>query len=154
MSCCAPSATAHPARFLLMDLDHFKRVNDTAGHLAGDAALKAIGDALKRELRGYDAVARFGGEEFVVFLDDIGIEDARQVAERILSRIRALVITGDGAGKISLTASIGLAAYPEHGQDLAELVEQADTALYAAKRAGRDRVSLPVTGCSPGLSPS
>ncbi len=142
-----------PSAVLLMDLDHFKRVNDTAGHLAGDAALKAIGDALKRELRGYDAVARFGGEEFVVFLDDIGIEDARQVAERVLSRVRALVIPGDGDGdgsNISLTASIGLAAYPEHGESLAELMEQADIALYAAKRAGRDRVGLP--GNCPRLS--
>ena len=139
-----------PSAVLLMDLDHFKRVNDTAGHLAGDAALKAIGDTLKRELRGYDAVGRFGGEEFVVLLDDIGIEDAIQVAERILGRIRALVVAGDGdGGKISLTASIGLAAYPEHGQHLAQLMEQADIALYAAKRAGRDRVGLPTRTAHP-----
>jgi diguanylate cyclase (GGDEF)-like protein len=131
-----------PCAVLLMDLDHFKRVNDTAGHLAGDAALKAIGEALKRELRGYDAVARFGGEEFVVFLDDIGLEEACQVAERILSRIRGLVISGPRE-RISLTASIGLAAYPQHGEVITQLIEQADNALYAAKRAGRDRVELP-----------
>jgi diguanylate cyclase (GGDEF)-like protein len=134
-----------PCAVLLMDLDHFKRVNDTVGHLAGDAALRAIGDALKRELRGYDAVARFGGEEFVVFLDDLGMEAARQVAERILSRVRSLVINGAPAGeKISLTASIGMAAYPQHGEALHELMEQADSALYIAKRAGRDRVGLPL----------
>lgn len=133
-----------PCAVLLMDLDHFKRVNDTAGHLAGDAALKAIGDALKRELRGYDAVARFGGEEFVIFLDDLGMEEARQVSERILSRIRALVISGSTAGqRIWLTASIGIAAYPQHGQVLTELLEQADNALYLAKQSGRDRVGLP-----------
>ncbi|HEV2886416.1 MAG TPA: GGDEF domain-containing protein [Jatrophihabitans sp.] len=131
-----------PCAILLMDLDHFKRVNDTVGHLAGDAALKAIADALKRELRGYDAVARFGGEEFVVFLDDLGMDDARQVAERILSRIRGLVING-AEERIGLTASIGMAAYPHHGQALTELMEQADSALYIAKRAGRDRVGLP-----------
>jgi diguanylate cyclase (GGDEF)-like protein len=135
-----------PCAVLLMDLDHFKRVNDTAGHLAGDAALKAIGDALKRELRGYDAVARFGGEEFVIFLDDLGPEDACQVAERILSRIRGLVINGAASGdRISLTASIGLAAYPQHGTALIELIEQADNALYLAKQAGRDQVGLPLT---------
>jgi diguanylate cyclase (GGDEF)-like protein len=134
-----------PCAVLLMDLDHFKRVNDTVGHLAGDAALKAIGDALKRELRGYDAVARFGGEEFVIFLDDLGLEEARLVAERTLSRIRGLVISGADSGeKISLTASIGMAAYPQHGQALTELMEQADSALYIAKRAGRDRVELPL----------
>jgi diguanylate cyclase (GGDEF)-like protein len=128
-----------------MDLDHFKRVNDTVGHLAGDAVLRAIADALKRELRGYDAVARFGGEEFVVFLDDVGIQEAYQVAERTLSRIRGLTVNGPGAGeKISLTASIGMAAYPQHGQTLTELMEQADSALYVAKRAGRDRVGLPL----------
>ncbi|HEX8305697.1 MAG TPA: GGDEF domain-containing protein [Jatrophihabitans sp.] len=131
-----------PCAVLLMDLDHFKRVNDTAGHLAGDAVLKAIGEALKRELRGYDAVARFGGEEFVVFLDDIGLEEACQVAERILSRIRGLVIPGPRE-RISLTASIGLAAYPQHGEVITQLIEQADNALYRAKRTGRDRVELP-----------
>jgi diguanylate cyclase (GGDEF)-like protein len=139
-----------PCAVLLLDLDHFKQVNDTVGHLAGDIALRAIGDALKRELRGYDAVARFGGEEFVVFLDDIDIEGASQVAERTLSRIRGLVINCASAGqRISVTASIGMAAYPQHGQIITELIEQADSALYLAKRAGRDRVGLP----QPGLAP-
>jgi len=136
---------ASPCALLLLDLDHFKRVNDTLGHLAGDAALRLIGDALKRELRGYDAVARFGGEEFVVFLNDLNLEEAVIVAERTLARVRGLVITGqapDGEN-LTLTASIGLAAYPQHGQELTDLLEAADLALYAAKRAGRDRVGLP-----------
>jgi diguanylate cyclase (GGDEF)-like protein len=139
-----------PCAVLLMDLDHFKRVNDTVGHLAGDVVLKAIGDALKRELRGYDAVARFGGEEFVVFLDGIGAEEAYLVAVRTLSRIRGLVINcGNGNQRISLTASIGMAAYPQHGQVITELIEQADSALYVAKRAGRDRVGLPAAAQAP-----
>ena len=136
---------AAPCALLLLDLDHFKRVNDTLGHLAGDAALRAIGDALKRELRGYDAVARFGGEEVVVFLNDLNLEEAVIVAERTLARVRGLIVAGqtsEGAN-LSLTASIGLAAYPQHGQDLTDLLEAADLALYAAKRAGRDRVGLP-----------
>ncbi|MFL6161862.1 MAG: diguanylate cyclase [Jatrophihabitantaceae bacterium] len=134
-----------PCALLLLDLDHFKRVNDTLGHLAGDAALRAIGEALKRELRGYDAVARFGGEEFVVFLNDLNLDDAVVVAERTLARVRGLMITGQAADSphLTLTASIGLASYPQHGQDLTDLLEAADLALYAAKRAGRDRVGLP-----------
>jgi diguanylate cyclase (GGDEF)-like protein len=134
-----------PCALLLLDLDHFKRVNDTLGHLAGDAALRAIGEALKRELRGYDAVARFGGEEFVVFLNDLNLEDAVIVAERTLARVRGLVITGQSpdSPNVTLTASIGLASYPQHGQELTDLLEAADLALYAAKRAGRDRVGLP-----------
>lgn len=134
-----------PCAVLLLDLDHFKNVNDTLGHLAGDSALRAIGDALKRELRGYDAVARFGGEEFVVFLNDLDLGAAQQVAERTLTRIRGLRIQStDGTGNpVALTASIGLAAYPEHGQDLTDLLEAADVALYGAKRAGRNQVGLP-----------
>jgi diguanylate cyclase (GGDEF)-like protein len=134
-----------PAAVLLLDLDHFKLVNDTLGHLAGDAALKAVSDVLKKELRGYDAVARFGGEEFVVFLNDLRVEDARQVAERALSRIRELVITrkDEADAYCTLTASIGLSVYPQHGRDLADLLEAADVALYLAKRSGRDRVCEP-----------
>ncbi len=115
------------------------------GHLVGDAALRAIGDALKRELRGYDAVARFGGEEFVVFLNDLDQDEAVVVAERTLARVRGLVISGssDQEATVQLTASIGLAAYPQHGSALTDLLEAADLALYAAKRAGRDRVGLP-----------
>ena len=138
---------ALPCAVLLLDLDHFKNVNDTLGHLAGDSALRAIGDALKRELRGYDAVARFGGEEFVVFLHDLHLNEAMDVAERTLSRIRSLVITNQetGGARLTLTASIGLASYPQHGQDLTDLLEAADIALYGAKRAGRDQVGLPPT---------
>jgi diguanylate cyclase (GGDEF)-like protein len=134
-----------PCALLLLDLDHFKRVNDTLGHLAGDAALRAIGEALKRELRGYDAVARFGGEEFVVFLNDLNSDAAVLVAERTLARVRSLAITGQTGSEppLILTASIGLAAYPEHGQDLTDLLEAADLALYSAKRAGRDQVGMP-----------
>lgn len=134
-----------PCAVLLMDLDHFKKVNDTVGHLAGDTVLRAVGDALKRELRGYDAVARFGGEEFVVFLNDLAVDEAALVAERTLARIRTLPITGQSGSdnQLRLTASIGLAAYPHHGEELTELLEAADAALYDAKNAGRDRVALP-----------
>jgi diguanylate cyclase (GGDEF)-like protein len=134
-----------PCAVMLLDLDHFKLVNDTHGHLAGDAALKAVADSLKKELRGYDAIARFGGEEFVVFLNDLAMDDAEQVAARTLARIRSIVIpvTEGSGGPGVVTASIGLSGYPAHGEDLTDLIEAADGALYAAKRAGRDQVSVP-----------
>ncbi|MCW2542001.1 MAG: diguanylate cyclase [Frankiales bacterium] len=137
-----------PCAVLLLDLDHFKQVNDTVGHLAGDAALKALADALRKELRGYDAVARFGGEEFVMFLNNLDASNARQVAERTLARVRELVIYGrDGAAlPVRLTASIGMSTYPEHGCDLTELLESADAALYTAKDSGRDQVREPDYG--------
>jgi diguanylate cyclase (GGDEF)-like protein len=131
-----------PGAVLLLDLDHFKKLNDTLGHLRGDIALRAVAETLKRELRGYDAVARFGGEEFVVFLNDLPIEGAAVVAERILTRIRNLSISGSDATseRYHLTASIGLASYPELGTTVSELLEAADLALYGAKHAGRDRI--------------
>jgi diguanylate cyclase (GGDEF)-like protein len=143
-----------PCALLLLDLDHFKVVNDTLGHLAGDSALRAIGDALKRELRGYDAVARFGGEEFVVLLNDLNLEQAVVVAERILARVRGLVISGlaPDSAQLGLTASIGLAACPEHGHDLTDLLEAADVGLYAAKHGGRDRIGLPPASRAVGRS--
>jgi diguanylate cyclase (GGDEF)-like protein len=137
-----------PCAVMLLDLDHFKRVNDTLGHLSGDRALKAVAEALKRELRGYDAVARFGGEEFVVFLNDVSLADARQVAQRTIERVRGVVIAGQDPNgpECRLTASIGLSAYPLHGTDLTDLLEAADVALYGAKRDGRDRVGEPRWG--------
>jgi diguanylate cyclase (GGDEF)-like protein len=137
-----------PCAVILLDLDHFKRVNDTLGHLSGDRALKAVADTLKKELRGYDAVARFGGEEFVVFLNDLEIDQARRVAERTLERVRGVIVTGqdlDGP-HCTLTASIGLSVYPDHGSELTDLLEAADVALYGAKRDGRDRVGEPHRG--------
>jgi diguanylate cyclase (GGDEF)-like protein len=143
-----------PCAVMLLDLDHFKLVNDTLGHLSGDRALKAVADGLKKELRGYDAVARFGGEEFVVFLNDLQFADARQVAERTLERVRGVIVTGqDPDGPYcTLTASIGLASYPEHGTELTDLLEAADVALYGAKRDGRDRVGEPRWGIEEPVS--
>jgi diguanylate cyclase (GGDEF)-like protein len=135
-----------PCAVLLLDLDHFKLVNDIHGHLAGDAALRAVADALKKELRGYDAIARFGGEEFVIFLNDLGTAEAHQVAERTLARIRGIVVAGaeEVEEPASITASIGMSTYPEHGDDLTDLLEAADVALYTAKSAGRDQVGEPL----------
>jgi len=150
-------STDASAAVLLIDLDRFKQVNDTFGHLVGDAALLKVGDRLKRELRQTEAVGRFGGEEFVVFLPGLEVTAALRVAERIRARIEAIDMTEPGPGLLgsgpvpTLSASIGLACFPQHGTELAELLHAADAALYEATRSGRNRVELaPMGGASDG----
>jgi diguanylate cyclase (GGDEF)-like protein len=130
---------------LMVDLDHFKRVNDTYGHLAGDVVLKAVAGAISSEVRDYDAVGRFGGEEFVVLVSGSDERDVFGVAERIRHSIARLEISvslwGDSSTTISgLSASIGIATYPEAGTVLQKLLHAADTALYQAKNTGRNKV--------------
>lgn len=133
---------------LIADLDHFKSVNDRYGHLIGDEVLSQVGQCLVHELRGYDSVGRFGGEEFVAVLPDVDLDVAMLVAERIRARVATLSIAPTGAvgrdnpveGAHHLSTSIGVAGYPGHGTDLVTLLGGADAALYRAKRAGRDRV--------------
>jgi len=127
---------------LVIDLDRFKALNDQHGHLAGDVALKTVADRLKHELRDYDAVGRYGGEEFVALLPNAGANAAMRVADRLRERIEACPITDEDETTIHLTASIGVATYPTHGGELDELIRAADTALYAAKDAGRNAVRL------------
>jgi len=130
-----------PVAVLMIDLDHFKKVNDRFGHLAGDRTLKAVSDRLKEELRGYDAVGRFGGEEFIALLDGVAPETAMNIAVRITQAIRALTpLTADHGCALPITASIGVANYPGDGTSIDELTAAADTAMYTAKTAGRDCV--------------
>ncbi|MCD2195899.1 GGDEF domain-containing protein [Actinomycetospora endophytica] len=129
---------------LMVDLDNFKAVNDAHGHLAGDEVLRAVAAALSAEVRGYDAVGRFGGEEFVVLLSGVDTASAALTADRLRARIGALDVTVDAPGGTSrirgLTASVGCVASPKAAGTVDELVGAADSALYEAKRAGRDRV--------------
>ncbi|MBV9845319.1 MAG: GGDEF domain-containing protein [Kutzneria sp.] len=129
---------------LMVDLDHFKRVNDTYGHLAGDAVLKAVADAVKGEVRDYDSAGRFGGEEFAVLLPGISEADVVATAERIRHRVTTLAVDvplEDGRGVVdSLSASIGVAVYPYGGPDVEGLLLTADSALYKAKDTGRNKV--------------
>jgi diguanylate cyclase (GGDEF)-like protein len=122
---------------MLIDLDHFKRINDTYGHLAGDRALVAVGKCLRDELRSVDAVGRFGGEEFIVLLTGID----RPGAEAIAERIRTAITTAASTDHMVVTASVGLAHATDPDVDLDVLIEAADSALYVAKKAGRDRIS-------------
>ncbi len=122
---------------LFLDLDRFKEVNDSFGHKAGDRALQAIGQRLARLLRGSDTVARIGGDEFTVILPRIGrAEDAANVAKRILSALREPFAL-DGL-QVEVTATIGIAIYPDDGDDVDALMTGADTALYRAKEGGAD----------------
>jgi diguanylate cyclase (GGDEF)-like protein len=138
------------AAVLILDLDHFKLVNDHHGHLAGDQVLSAVAAALRHEVRDQDLVGRFGGEEFVVLLP--GLDKAHErteieaVAERIRRRVdglRVRIPTPDGPLTVDgLSVSVGGATFPDDGRDLGELLEVADSALYAAKRAGRNVVRV------------
>ena len=130
---------------MMIDLDHFKRINDTYGHLAGDDVLKAVAAVVKQETRAHDLVGRFGGEEFVALLPSTSKADAIVTAERIRQRVSELIIstkTNEGAAVAieRQTASIGVAAYPLDGSSIEEVMASADAAVYAAKHGGRNRV--------------
>jgi diguanylate cyclase (GGDEF)-like protein len=130
----------------LVDIDHFKGVNDTFGHLAGDQALHAVGQVMRQAVRQYDLVGRFGGEEFSVLLRETDAAAAQVIAERIRAGVAALRIdSGDlDAGPITLTVSVGVVALDQgrNSGQITELLAAADAALYGAKRAGRNKVWL------------
>jgi diguanylate cyclase (GGDEF)-like protein len=130
-----------PVAVLLADIDYFKRVNDTHGHLTGDAVLRTLATEMRQQVRECDLVGRFGGEEFVILLHGTTVTEACVVAERIRRGAGVVrVLTKDMI--VGATVSIGVAVLGTHGADLEELLESADRALYRAKRAGRDRVCL------------
>lgn len=130
---------------LIMDMDNFKSVNDSHGHLVGDAVLQAVADCLVDQLRDYDSVGRFGGEEFVAILPEVDLEMARAITDRVLSSVRILEVQTPQGSTVTVSgfsASIGVALYPANGGDVEALLHVADSALYAAKSAGRDRVEF------------
>src|SRR5437867_3128095 len=118
---------------LMIDLDHFKRFNDTYGHDAGDAVLRETASFLAKSIRAEDIVCRFGGEEFVVILPTADLEASRARAERIRSKLRELTVLHQGQSLGRITISIGVSALPLHGTSPKELLEAADAALYRAK---------------------
>jgi diguanylate cyclase (GGDEF)-like protein len=141
------SRDGKPLSLLLIDLDHFKAVNDSSGHAVGDVVLQRVAAQLRTTVRGADAVIRLGGEEFVVLLHECSSEGAWVVAEAVRRAVRDVVVP-DGCSLDGLTASIGIATYPAHGGTLDQLLGAADRAMYSAKHEGRDRSvrATPSTG--------
>jgi diguanylate cyclase (GGDEF)-like protein len=134
-----------PMSLLMLDLDHFKRVNDSFGHSVGDEVLKVVGQVLRDSCRVYDVPGRYGGEEFCIVLPETRASNTRVVAERIRSRLASTQLPV-GEGFVTVTASIGVAGMDSVAEEgvvsAAALLDRADRALYAAKHHGRNRVEL------------
>src|SRR6266849_6265467 len=140
---------------LMLDIDYFKRVNDTHGHAAGDVVLRDLASRIQRNVRGFDLVARYGGEEFVVVMPDTGLPVATMVAERLRNVIAEKPVTlGEGAGEIGVTISIGIAVTREGGDSATALLQRADKALYGAKASGRNCVYSSVVEALPMPAPA
>jgi diguanylate cyclase (GGDEF)-like protein len=138
--------TGIPLAVALVDIDHFKRVNDTYGHLVGDRVLRAVVDGLRSQLRGYDLAGRFGGEEFILLLPQAREADARAVAERLREYVAGLEIPIDDEPDccifVRLTISVGVAALDGEQRELTDLMAAADAAMYYAKETGRNRTHV------------
>jgi diguanylate cyclase (GGDEF)-like protein len=151
------AAEGRPFCVLMMDLDHFKQVNDTHGHLVGSQTIEEVAAVIKRALRAGDVAARFGGEEFAAFLLNADCAQGLVAAERVRVSVEEHVFSATRRGSsaeiaqpLRITISVGVAAYPDDARDPIELVELADTALYRAKHQGRNCVS---SYCAPESQP-
>jgi diguanylate cyclase (GGDEF)-like protein len=146
--------TRQPLSVVMLDLDDFKLVNDTFGHLYGDRVLVHVADLIRSTLRTSDIGARYGGDEFALILPDTDLEGARQAAARILDALRGSPFAADGRSAFPIGASIGVATHPADGRSATELIAVADAGLYGAKDAGGDRVAtrddLPEPGAAEG----
>ena len=146
-----------PISIMMADVDHFKRVNDSLGHLAGDCVLRAVADRLGAQVRPYDALGRYGGEEFLVVLPGCSGAEALEVAERLREFVAGSPIACEGR-PIPVTISLGVTSIERVISDAPEpLIAAADAALYEAKHAGRNRVAVapePAQGAIPGEAPS
>ncbi len=142
---------ARPISLVMLDLDHFKAVNDTYGHPTGDSMLTQLGSIIAEELPPYDIAARIGGEEFAIALPEVGLDGATLFAERLRSRVAAAEFAGTAAVSLHITVSMGVATFPANGRSRAELVAQADAALYEAKDSRRNRVAARRNGSTAGV---
>jgi len=130
----------HRFTLLMVDLDHFKTVNDTCGHLCGDDVLRSVTMRLLKDLRNFDSLARYGGEEFAVIMPETAAAGARAVAERLREAVAFQPVTTSRGSVLPITISIGMAVFPEDARSEDDLIAAADQALYAAKEQGRNRV--------------
>jgi two-component system, cell cycle response regulator len=132
-----------PLTLMMIDIDDFKRVNDSYGHLVGDIVLKNLATLLKQVVRGCDFVARYGGEEFVVVLPETPQREAELVGNRILAATRKADLSASPNHVVCpVTITIGLATFPKHAKTMDELIEKADLALYQGKNAGKNKISV------------
>jgi diguanylate cyclase (GGDEF)-like protein/PAS domain S-box-containing protein len=129
-----------PVSVLMLDIDYFKRVNDTDGHQAGDMILRKLGDLLLRRARAVDHVCRYGGEEFALILPETDTQAGAEIAERLRDDIERERFIVNGGKPVAITVSIGVATYPQQAVTAEELIRAADVALYEAKHGGRNRV--------------
>ncbi len=129
-----------PLSIFALDIDHFKQVNDTHGHQAGDAVLRSFAEVINKSIRNMDCAARYGGEEFLVILPETPLSNAKNLAERLRSKIAENHIQIEKNKVLNVTASIGVATFPKHAKSWRDLLKVADIAMYAAKKNGRNRV--------------
>ena len=130
----------HPFAIAFIDLDRFKSFNDAFGHAAGDTLLRELGAFIRAHLRGEDIACRYGGEEFTLILPDADLEQTRERAEQLRQGARHLTVLHHGQTLAAITLSLGVAAFPDNGLSVEEILSAADAALYDAKEGGRDRV--------------
>jgi diguanylate cyclase (GGDEF)-like protein len=129
-----------PVSLAMVDIDHFKRFNDTFGHDAGDFVLNAVAKELTKNVRASDILCRYSGEELAILLSEANLEDALSHAEKLRLAVRGIALTHRGQTLPPPTASFGVSVYPKHGETLEDLLKAADGALYRAKQLGRDQV--------------
>jgi diguanylate cyclase (GGDEF)-like protein len=127
----------------MLDLDYFKKINDTHGHPAGDEVLRKVSNVIRKTVRKVDMAGRYGGEEFAIYLHSTDQTHACQVAERLRLMIRQTWFVFNER-ELGVTASLGIACYPGHGKTGEELLQHADVALYSSKRDGRDRTTVDI----------
>jgi diguanylate cyclase (GGDEF)-like protein len=138
-----------PLSVLMLDLDHFKEVNDTWGHARGDTVLRELARRLGDCVREVDTVARYGGEEFALVLPETDLEGAEMVAQRVVESVGSEPFTAPDAPLVAVTVSVGVAAFPLHGHNAGDVMRAADRALYAAKSSGRNQWCTAATEVEP-----
>jgi diguanylate cyclase (GGDEF)-like protein len=142
----AATRKGSPVALVMLDIDYFKKINDTFGHKAGDLFMRAVGQTLQTRIRRMDVACRYGGDEFLLILPGAGLAEAVARSNELCEEVGGLQVAYDGHS-LHTTLSAGIASYPNHGNNMDTLLQTADIALYRAKTGGRNRVCI---GKAPG----